>query len=436
MFQTRVESIDDGKVKMTVTVQAQDVDTAVKSAAKKLSKEVRVPGFRPGKAPRKMLEQMLGTEYLLSQAAEDVINETYARALDKESLRVIDEPSFDDPDDLKEGAEFTYAVSFSPRPVMKLTSTDIEVKMPPREVTDAEVDAQIESTRERMAGIEPVEEERAIKDDDFVLLSFTSTLDGEDYEGSTIEKFLYELGRGNMPEAFEKALIGAKAGDKVSAEFDVEDNGTNSEFAGKKLKFDIEIHEIKQKSLPAVDDELAHEAGFETLEEMRKEITDYIASQKENSYDRILGERLVAALADNIEGDIPQSMIEDRQKKLKGDFEDMLKERNMPLEQYLQMSGATFEQYDEDTLNQARAYVAQELALEALANDQKLEVSEDDFVKEFADVAEALKMTPEAARAKWEEFGLMTTLHDEIMRRKASDYLREHGKVTIEDEAL
>ena len=435
MVKTNVETVEDSRTKLTVTVEAGKVDEAIKAAFKKLAKEVRIPGFRPGKAPRKMLEQALGSDYVLSQAAEDLINDTYALALDQEGLRVMGEANFEDPEDLVEGKDFAYSVVVETRPTFGLSSTDIEIKMPPRETTEAEIYAQIEDSRERLAGLEPVED-RAVEADDFVMISFTSTLDGEDYEGSSIDKYMYELGRGYMPQEFEEALIGANPGDKVVAEFVVEDTGANTEYAGKTLHFDIDVHEIKKKVLPEVNDDFAVSAGFENLEDMRKEIKEYIESQKQQSYDRVMDERLVSELADKLEGEAPEALVESRKASMKREFENMLKERDIEFDQYLAMSQIDAEQYDADLSTQAHIATTNDLALEALAAAQKLEATEDDIAAEFVEIADALKMSVEAARAKWQEFGLNTSLKDEVARKKALTWLRENAKVTIDEEAM
>ena len=435
MAKTHVEGTEDSRSKLTVTVEAEKVDAAIKAAFKKLAKEVRIPGFRPGKAPRKMLEQTIGREYVLSQAAEDIINDTYGIALDQEGLRTVGQPDFQDPEDLVEGKEFIYSVIVETRPTLGLSSTAIEIKMPPRETTEAEIDAQVEEARERLAGLEPVEG-RAVEGNDFVMISFKSTLDGEDYEGSSIDKYMYELGKGYMPKEFEEAIIGANAGDKVVSEFVVEDMGTNTEFAGKTLHFDIEVHEIKAKVLPEVSDDFAVSAGFENLEDMRKEIKEYIESQKQQSYDRILDERLVSALADKLEGDIPEKLIEARNAKIKREFENMLQERNIEFDQYLAMSQITEEQYDADLATQAEIATSTDLALEALAAAEGLAPTDEDMANEYAEIAEALKMTEDEARAKWEEFGLITSLTDEIARKKALNWLRENAKVIIDEDAM
>lgn len=435
MLKTNVEVLEDSRTKLTVTIPVEQVDAAVAEAYKQLAKEVRLPGFRPGKAPRKMIEQALGSDYALNQAAENLINRTYGVALDQESLRVMGEPKFDDPDDLAEGKEFTYCVSVETRPTLKLKSTDVEITMPPRETTEAEIDAQVEEARNRLAGLEPVED-RGIEEHDFAMISFTSTLDGEDYEGSKLDKYMYQLGEGLMPKQFEEALIGVKAGEKAVAEFVVEASGANEEFAGKTIHFDIEVHEIKQKVLPELNDEFAVSSGFESLENMREEIKSYIGSQKEQSYDRILDERLVSALTTKLEGDVPEALVESRKTSMRREFEDMLKSRNLDLDQYLAMSQIDREGYETDLATQAHIATSQDLALEALAAQEGIEPSEEDIAVEYREIADALKMTVDEAREKWAELGLVTSMKSDIVRRKAVEWLRENAKVNIDENAM
>lgn len=435
MLKTNVEVLEDSRTKLTVTIPAEQVDAAVAEAYKQLAKEVRLPGFRPGKAPRKMIEQALGSDYALNQAAENLINRTYGAALDQESLRVMGEPKFDDPEDLVEGKEFTYSVSVETRPTLKLKSTDIEITMPPRETTEAEIDAQVEEARNRLAGLEPVED-RGIEEHDFAMISFTSTLNGEDYEGSQLDKYMYQLGEGLMPEQFEAALIGVKAGEKAVAEFVVEASGANEEFAGKTIHFDIEVHEIKQKVLPELNDDFAVSSGFESLENMREEIKNYIGSQKEQSYDRILDERLVSALTTKLEGDVPEALVESRKASMRREFEDMLKSRSLELDQYLAMSQIDREGYEADLATQAHIATSQDLALEALAAQEGIEPSEEDIAVEYREIADALKMTVDEAKEKWAELGLVTSMKSDIVRRKAVEWLRENAKVNIDEQAM
>lgn len=434
MFKSSSEALENNKVKLSVTVAAEKVDAAVKKAYQNLAKEVRVSGFRPGKAPRNMIEQIVGADYALAEAAEHVINDVYPLALDAEKLRPIGAPEFEDPADLVEGQDFDFSVTVEVRPELELSDTKVEVSMPPRETTEAEIEEQIEATRDRMAGLEPVED-REIKPDDYLTISFNSTLDGETYEGSAVDHTIYELGTGQMPEEFETAIVGAKPGDKVVAEFEVQNTGANEEFAGKTIHFDIEIHDIKTKVLPEVNDEFAAMVGFETVEAMREEISTYISSQKEQSYDRILDERLIGALAEKLEGDVPDAVLVSRRDALKRELSSQLEEKKISLESYLEMVQVTEEQYDLDLMMQASIEVSGDLALEALARKEGLTPTDEEIDAEFEKVGQATGMTKEQAKERWTEFGLMTSLADDMARAKALEWLRENATINIDESA-
>lgn len=435
-MKTSVEQIDGGRIKLSVTLDAETVDREIARAYRELAKQVKIPGFRPGKAPRNRVDALVGPEYAAQEATEALISTTYIRALDVASLRPVGKLDFEDIEDgAVEGQPFTYALALTPRPELSLKTTDVEIRMVSRDATDAEVDEQVEMTRDRFATLETVEP-RAIEVGDFVSISFTSTLDGEEYDGSTLDQYLYETGKDLMPQEFESALIGAKPGDKVTTEFVVEDTGANSEFAGKTMRFEIEINEIKAKQLPEVDEEFAKSVGFDGVEEMRAEIRSYIQSQKDSSYERIRDSRLVAALAENLDGEAPAELVTARRDSLMTDFEERLKGNNLTMEQYFTSTGVNPTQWSADMEIQASLTVSQDLALEALAREKGLAPTEDDLAAEFVEIGEAFQIDADKAREQWAEMGLLTSAADQIARRKALDWLVENANIILDETAV
>lgn len=434
MLNTKVENLDDNKVKLFVEVAADRVKEAVDKVYKRLAHEVRIDGFRQGKAPRAKIRQVLGgDDYAFSLAVEDIINETYGQAVDGERLRPTSTPEFGDLADLTEGESYSYEAVLEVRPEFKLSDTDVEIVMPPRETTEGEVDAQIENYRERLARLEPVEG-RALEQGDFTTLSFTSTIDGETYEGGELSNELYEIGAGILPEDFDKGIIGANAGDKVEVEFAVPEAGGNAEYAGKTIHFKVEIHDIKEKVLPELDAEFAATAGFETMDEMRAEIRSYIESQKEQSYDRQQDDRLVTALTEKLEiEELPQGLIEERKSALHRDLLTMLEQNNLEFNKYLELSGISMERYQEDLALQADTLARNDVALETLSDLEGLSPDDEALEKEFAEIAGALNMSVEDARKRWESIGMVTTIIDDIKRRNALNWLRENATVKIEE---
>lgn len=432
MLTTSVERLEGISVRLTVTVPADQVDAAIDRAYKSMAKQVKVPGFRPGKAPRAVLDNMLGRENILAEATEAVVNSTYSKALDLEGLRPIESPELEELETVVPGQEFTYSADIDVRPELTISSKDVTIELPEREPTDADIDEQIEQMRERFATLEIVED-RGVAADDFVLLSFTGLVDGEPYEGNEVDKYLYEMGRGLMPPEFDEGVTGLKPGEETVVEFVIPDTSSNPDFVGKTARFEITVHEVKAKVLPAVDDEFASNVGgFESLEELRQDLSTRIGLQKGPAVDRLKERRARVALAGTLEGEIPEAMIVSRQSSMTRDFMRMLEEQGMSIMQYLEGSGIDMDTFERDIREQAVQSVREDLALEALFRDLGLEIADEDIAAEFDEVARVTETSVEEARVRWEENGLMGVMREQITHRKAVEWLLENVTVTPE----
>jgi trigger factor len=440
-FETKVEQLETApdtdaataRVALSVTLDAAQVDASVRAVLKEVSARIRIPGFRPGKAPRGIIEGQVGSDYILANALEKLVNDSYPLALDREELRSVGKADFADPPSLVEGESYTYTVNLTLRPELKLATTKIAITMPPREATEAEIDQQIEMTRERFASYPAAAKTAKIKKDGFATISFTSTIDGEEYEGSSVSRHLYRMGQHMMPPAFEEALVGHLAGDEVAVEFVVEDNGQNSEFVGKTMHFTVTIEEVNKKELPPIDDAMATSVGFENLEEMRTQIASYINSQKEQSWDRERDDRLIDALTKELDGEPTPALVEARAESLTAEFERMLDRSKVTLADYLEQAKIDPEQFSADMRERAHISAANDLALEALARAEGLIPDEAGLAEEFEQMAEASDTTPDAARKRWEKQGLITMLRDDAARRRALAWLRDNADLRIDE---
>ena len=437
-FQSSVERKDDGRVKLNVVVEAKKVDAAIAKEFRSLAKQLRIPGFRPGKAPRSVIEGQVGREYVLAQALEAVVNETYPLAADKEELRTAGKVDFNDPAELVEGEDYSYTVEVGLRPELSLKSTDIKISMIPKEATEKEIDMQVEGTLERFATYPAVEDKDAtIAEDSFITFTFESTIDGEEYEGSTVDHHLYQLGQGMMPEDFDKGLLGAKAGDQLKIEFVVEDRGQNTEFSGKTISFDLHVDAINEKLVPEVDDDFAKQTGFDTVEDMRNEIKSFIESQKSQNWDRAQDDKLLEALQEQLVGEPTQDLISQRADAMIEEFSAMLEKNKMNLSDYLEQANIDPEQYQADMEEQASISVSNDLALEALAREKDLVPDDAALEEEFEQAAAAdkeSKLSAKALRDSWEKRGMLTTLRDDLSRRNAMKWLRDNAEIIIEEE--
>lgn len=429
-MKTSVEHLEGTNVKITVTVSADEVDAAISASYAAMGAKVRVPGFRKGKAPRTVVDNYVGRDYVLAEATEELVNATYPRAIDAEGLRTVDAPEMDEIDTVAQGEEYTYSAQVELRPELTLTSVEeFSATVPAKNASDDEINMQITMLQDRFATLEPVAD-RALAANDFALISFTGFVDGEPYEGNEVDKYLYELGQGLMPVEFDEGIIGVEAGGVKRIEFAIPDTSSNPEFVGKTAQFDVTVHEVKAKVLPALDDEFAGNMGFDSLDEMRDDMRARVNVQKVVAHDREKERALKAQLAERLEGDAPEAMVRQRTGTMMRDFQAMLDQRDMTIESYLQASGVPFETLQADIGGQAAQSVKEDLALEALFRATGLEVTDADINEELNTVAEGTSVTPEEARKRWEDMGLMPVVEEQIMHRKAVDWLMENATIT------
>ena len=273
-------------------------------------------------------------------------------------------------------------------------------------------------------------------ENDFALISFVGTVDGEAYEGNTVDKYLYELGRGMMPAEFDAAIIGAAPGSSAVAEFVIPETSSNEEFVGKQARFEIDVHEVKTKVLPALDDEFAASAGgFDSMDEYRADVRKGLDDAKEAAHMREIETAALRALIERLEGDVPEEMIESRANSMLREFFETLEGRGISVQEYLQMTGVTPEQMQNDLRVQADQRVREELALEALFRAQKIEITDtdvDDAVREIAGGDETAAAT---LRENLAANGALPIVHEQIMHRKALKWLIDSVAVVEEEQS-
>ncbi len=431
---TTVERLDAAKVRLTVTVTPAEVDESIEDAYKRIAKKVKIPGFRAGKAPRPMIDTHVGREAVIADAQDELLNTSYGNALDAEGLRPLAQPEIGEIDLMEPGKEFTFTAEVEVRPELTISSSEgLSVNVPPATATDREIDAQIEHTRDRFATLEPVED-RGIEADDFVLLSFVGTVGGEAYDGNVVDRYLYEMNRGMMPEEFDAGLMGKKAGDEVTVTFDIPDTSSNPEFVGKSAEFAITVHEVKAKVLPEVDDEFASNVGgYDTVAEMRDALRDQMNRAKALGHAREVESAVRAALAARLEGDVPEVMVENTKAQMMRDFVNGLESRGSSLESYLAATGGDFDAIDRGIGEQAAASVREELALEALFRHLGMTITDEDIDAEIALLASDTETEPSELRKKWEDSGVISVLKEQITHRKAVEWLTTDGHVEINE---
>ncbi|MDZ4064386.1 MAG: trigger factor, partial [Coriobacteriia bacterium] len=301
---TSVERIDAHTVRLTVGLTAEEVDAAIDDAYRRIGQKVKAPGFRAGKAPKPIIDSQVGRDAVIAEAQEALVTDRYGEALGMEGLRPIEQPEMGELDMIEPGREFEFVAEVQVRPELTLSSIkDLTIEVPPTTASEREIDAQIDHLREKFATIEPVEG-RGIAEKDFVLMTFTGRIDGEEYEGNSVDRYLYELGRGLMPREFEEGILGANPGDELRIEFPIPETSSVPEYIGKSATFDVTIHEVKEKVLPELTDELASNiGGFATVEEMRENTRQDLDRTKLFANRRARESNARAALAERLEGE-------------------------------------------------------------------------------------------------------------------------------------
>ncbi len=419
--------VKDAKLTATVTIPAADVDAAIKKAYKDAAKKYRFPGFRSGKAPRPVIDSALGAEATLAQATNDLIGDSEPVVLNELDIVPTKQGDYKDIELVKDHEDYTYSVEFSLRPVAELSSFDaVEIEMPPAEATESEIDAQVEMLLSYHATFEDVEG-RAVEADDYVTVDIKNVKDAENVEG---EGRLLAMGADNMPKEFDEALLGANVDDVKTVTWtdEAEEGETAAEHT-----VEVTVKGIKVRKMPELTEEFVKESfGFDGIDAMRDAIKLELNQDKESKLPALKENRAVAALAerlqlDEMDADYEQSVFQE----LGQNFLQNLSSRGMTLDTWLQASGLTSDQFIADLHRQANDVARESLALDALARELNIEVTEDDVTAEFENAG---VKDVEASKAEFIADGRMPAVRESIRRSKAVDHLVENAKVTVVDE--
>lgn len=419
---------DDGKTQVTVELTADEVKGYVDAFFKDLAKN-RIPGFRPGKAPRKVLEQNFGGhESVYAQITTDAVNDVAPRAVDQEDIIVISDTDFDELGIFEDGKPFTFSFAAETKPVVELSSVEpVAITMPPSEVTDAEIDAQITALQDYYYSFDNVDD-RAAQEGDFAMVALECTANDEKVEGLNSPSRMIELGGGTLPESLTGQIVGMEIGETKEFDFDAGDDAEFAYLEGAPVHAKVTLSELRAKVVPELDDEFAQQVGFDTMDELREELSGQIAQAKFSQLPDLKERRCVGALAERVEGDIPESYIQYCREDILRDFFNNLTEQGVSFDQFLQQRNITADDFQKDLDEQAKENATQGLALDALAAALELEVTEEDIDKEFAVVDD-----PQGTRKMWEEQGRMAFLREALLRTKAVNWLIDNADVTEED---
>ena len=426
------EKLEGNEGVLTVEVDASKVNEGLDAAFKKVVKQINVPGFRKGKMPRQMFEKRFGVESLYQDALDIILPDAYASAVEEAGISPVDRPEID-VEQMEKGQNLIFKAKVTVIPEVKLGEyKGLEVEKMNTEVTDEDVDQEIKSLQERQAEL-VIKEDGQAAEGDTVVIDFEGFVDGEAFEGGASENFSLELGSNSFIPGFEEQLVGLEAGTEKEIEVTFPEEYHAAELAGKPAVFKVKIHEIKGKELPALDDEFAKDVDeeVETLAELKEKTKKKLEHDKKHQEEHHIRDTVVEKAAANAEVDIPAVMIENEVGRMMQDFEQRLQQQGLNLELYFQFSGQDEEALKAQMQGDAEKQVKTSLTLEAIADAENIQASEEDVEAEIAKMAEMYNMDADSIK---KALGSLEGVKGDLRIGKAVDFLVENSK-TVEASA-
>ena len=383
------EKLEKSRVALTIETSAEEFETAVNKAYLKMRGKINVPGFRVGKAPRKIIEKMYGAEVFYEEAVNIILPDAYEAAVKEQELEVVGYPQVELESCTKDGVVFKCTVAVYPEVKLGqykgLEAPKAEVK-----VVAADVNARLKEMADRNSRLVSVE--RAVKKGDTADIDFEGFDNGVAFDGGKGENFDLEIGSGSFVPGFEDQLIGMKAGEEKDIDITFPENYT-PELAGKPVVFHVKVNEVKEKQVPAIDDEFAKDVSeFDTLKDLKADIKKKLTAELTESAQRAFEDVLMAKVAEGIEADIPEEMVELQAERMMEQFKQQLASQGIPFDQYLKMTNTAEADFRKQAQGPAADQVKMDLAVEAIIKAEGLEASDEDVESEMKSVAEKYGM--------------------------------------------
>ena len=423
----QVEKLEKNMAKLTIEVSAAEFEKALEDAFLKNKNKISVPGFRKGKVPRQMVEKMYGPEIFYEDAANALIPDAYSKALDECEEDIVSSPEID-VTQIEKGKSFIFTATVALKPEVKLGKyKGVKVEATEVTVTDEEVDAKIEKERENNARTIEVTD-RPVKDGDMTVLDFEGFVDGVAFDGGKGENCPLTIGSGAFIPGFEEQLVGAEIGKEVEVNVTFPEDYQAEELKGKAAIFKCTIKEIKEKELPALDDEFASEVSeFDTLEEYKKDVKETLTIEKEKAARDAKEAAVIDAIIADSDMDIPEAMVTTQQKQMIDEFAQRMQMQGLSMEQYFQFTGASLDKMMEQVKPQAETRIKSRLVLEAVAAKEGIEATEEDYEEEIKTMAEVYQMEPDKIKEMLPEKSVKG-IKEDIAVKKAAEFVVNNAK--------
>jgi trigger factor len=424
----QVEKLEKNMAKLTVEVPAEQFEAALKTSYNKNKNKFNIPGFRKGKAPQAMIEKMYGVGVFYEDAVDEAINASYPDAAKESGLEIVSRPEISI-EQVEKGKSFIYVATVATKPEVTLGEyKGIEVEKAKPEVTDADVEAELKKVQEQNSRLVSVAD-RAVADGDQTVIDFEGFVDGKAFEGGKAEDYTLVIGSHSFIDTFEDQLIGKNIGEDVEVNVTFPAEYHAAELAGKPATFKVKIKEIKMKELPELNDEFASEVSeFETLDAYKEDVKNKLAETKQAQATAENENNVVQKVVDNAQMDIPAPMVDEQVRNMIEDYARRLQSQGITFDQYLQFTGSTIEQLQEQMRPQAELRLRTRLVLEAVVAAEKIEPSEELVEAEIKKMSENYKMDAEQIKTIMGEAG-MAQMKADMAVQEAVDFLVAEAKL-------
>lgn len=423
------ERIEKNTVLLEIEVDQEKLNVALDQAYKKIAKQVNIPGFRKGKAPRPVVERYVGKETIFGEAAENVIPEAYMEAIQETKTEPIDQPKIDIVQG-EPGKALIFKATVEVKPEVTLGEyKGLEVEKPTTEVTEEDVAKELERLQNRHARLITVEEGE-VQEGDTAIIDFAGYANGVAFEGGTAENYSLAIGSGTFIPGFEEQLKGVKVGEEKDVEVTFPEEYHAEELAGKPATFKVKVKEIKRKELSPLDDEFAKDVSeFDTLEELKSDITNKLKEAAETKAMSAVENNVVDAATANASVEIPAVMVTHKVEEILNNMGQRLSQQGINLDQYFQYTGTSMNEMRERIKPDAEKTVKNELVLDAIAKAENITASEEELNEEVQKIAKYVKQDAQIVRKTLELQGELGHISQDIARRKVVAYLVENAKV-------
>ena len=422
----QVEKLEKNMAKLTIEVPAEELEKAMQNAYLRAKNRITIPGFRKGKAPRKMIEQMYGKGIFLEDAANALIPEQYSKALEECDLEIVSQPEID-VTQIEPGKAFIFTAEVAVKPEVTLGEyKGLEVPKSETEVTDEEIESELKKEQEKNSRTITVED-RGAENGDIATIDFEGFVDGTAFEGGKGTDYPLTLGSGSFIPGFEDQLVGAKAGDHVEVNVTFPEEYQSKDLAGKAAVFQCDVKKVETKELPELDDDFAQDVSeFDTLAEYKEDIKKNLSERKEKEARTAKENAAVDKAIENAQMEIPDAMIETQISQMLDDFSRRMQAQGLTMEQYMQFTGLTADKMREEMKPQALKRIQTRLVLEKIAETENIQPSEEEVNEEISKMAEMYKM--EADKLK-------ELLGDRELEQMKKDMAVQKAVTLVADEA-